>query len=192
MDQKELKAKYMDIITNEVWKGSKSMIDYANKKVSYIVELENGDITDIDKPSIETSFCFGYGYCGVSTEEDYQGARKMADHAAKSEEYFLTKNLKGINETIAAYEDALSGSYHKPYKRSKYCSQSADSKLKGISFFDSWCDVIPDGCIELSKKEIKALITGYEEVKKKFEKRLHTYLKRYGLSKVRTWSFLVD
>lgn len=192
MDQKELKAKYMNIISTEVWKNDQHMIDYANKSVSYVVELEDGDITDIDKPSIETSFCFGYGYCGVSTEDDYKNAQSMAQHASESENYFLTENLKGINQTIEAYEDALGGSYHKPYKRVKYCGSPADSKLKGISFFDSLYDVIPDGCRVLSKNEIKSMITGYEEVKKKFEKRLHTYLKRYGLSKVRTWTFLSD
>ena len=28
--------------------------------------------------------------------------------------------------------------------------------------------------------------------KENFEKRLHTYLKRYGLSKLHTWTYLVD
>ena len=31
-----------------------------------------------------------------------------------------------------------------------------------------------------------------EEVKKAFIKRLNTYLKKYGLSKLHTWTYLVD
>ena len=44
----------------------------------------------------------------------------------------------------------------------------------------------------LTKEERQELVKGYEEVRKAFIKRLNTYLKRYGLSKVRTWTYLSD
>lgn len=48
----------------------------------------------------------------------------------------------------------------------------------------------------MTQKELKSvyteLIAGYEEVKTEFIKRLNSYLKRYGMSKVETWSYLMD
>ena len=72
MTQKELKELYQKEAA-AYWKD-KSMTDYCVKKAAYIVELEDGKYTIIDKPTISKDFCFGYGYCGVSTEEDYQEA----------------------------------------------------------------------------------------------------------------------
>ena len=57
-DQKTLKALYMDIISNEVWPKSPDMIKYADKKAAWIVEINNGDIVEIEKPSIDKDFCF--------------------------------------------------------------------------------------------------------------------------------------
>ena len=50
-----------------------------------------------------------------------------------------------------------------------------------------------------TQKELKPAFAGEvakawedEKMRKQFEKRLNTYLKRYGLSKIDTWSFLSD
>lgn len=39
---------------------------------------------------------------------------------------------------------------------------------------------------------LDALIKGYEVVKEQFIKRLNTYLKRYGLTKLNVWTYLSD
>ena len=46
--------------------------------------------------------------------------------------------------------------------------------------------------IEIGEADIQAIIDGLEVVKKQFEKRLNTYLKRYGLSKLNVWTYLRD
>ena len=56
-----LKERFAEEI-NAVWE-SEDMRKWCIKNASVIVELENGDITDIDKPSIQKDFCFGYGFC---------------------------------------------------------------------------------------------------------------------------------
>ena len=111
-DLMDNKQKLMDILTNEVWQKSPKMVDYCMKKTAYIIPLDNEDIATIDKPDIETSFCFGYGYCGVSDEEDYQDAAKMASHARTNQDYFINENLKGINELL----EALRSNDNKVYK----------------------------------------------------------------------------
>jgi hypothetical protein len=45
---------------------------------------------------------------------------------------------------------------------------------------------------QLTQDEINRIIEGFQEVKKAFTKRLNTYLKRYGLTKVHSWTYLSD
>ena len=45
---------------------------------------------------------------------------------------------------------------------------------------------------QLTKKDIEELKKIVQSEKEKFTKRLNTYLKRYGLSKINSWSYLVD
>ena len=194
-DQDALKKAYMDIICNEVW-TSPRMQEYARKEAAYIVPLDNGDITDIDKPSIETSFCFGYGYCGVSTQEDEDRASKAEQTARTDQDYFIRENMKDIDGWI----EALQSDEYYFYKFVKYSGQPDTSHLKGISYCrlgntpeynpSHWSGL--RSLEKLTDNEKAALLTGYQEVKKAFMKRLNTYLKRYGLSKLNTWTYLSD
>ena len=52
MTQKELKEMYMNIIKTEVWEDE-HMQNFAKKKCAYVVQFSNGDIADIEKPSIK-------------------------------------------------------------------------------------------------------------------------------------------
>lgn len=192
MDQKTLKANYKKDMEGYWIKRNgeidTKMVDYCTKNAAYIVELNNGDYYVIDKPSIEKDFCYGYGYCGVSTEEDYQGAAKMAAHARTNTDYFIEKNMEPLNRWIKDLKDL--GSYT-VYKRTNYIRQQENCKLKAIQFSHTWDFSEKDG-EALTPEEIAAVIAGYEEVKKAFMKRLNTYLKRYGLSKVHSWTYLSD
>ena len=185
--QQELKKLFNDIIT-DYWKDAK-MIDHCIKSTAYIVQLADGDIYSIDKPSIETHFCFGYGYCGVSTEEQYQDAHDAMHYADTHEDYFISENLKQID----GYIDSLKNDDLRVYKYVHYCG-NCDTRYKNICFiryYESPASNLKD-CKEITADERQALIAGYEEVKKAFRKRLDTYLKRYGLSKIRTWTYLSD
>lgn len=185
MTQAELKEVYRQEVT-EYWKRP-NMIDYCMKNCAYLVELDDGDLYEIEKPSIKKDFCFGYGYCGVSTEEDYESAADSAQNARQNVNYFMEKNLEPINRMI---EDiySYSGSI---YKRTHYCQAQPNAKLKGLVWVEFGAEPL-EGWKKLSDREKKAIIEGYEEVKKAFTKRLNTYLKRYGLTKVNSWTYLSD
>lgn len=193
MTQKELKELYQKEAT-EYWKNQK-MIDYCMKKAAYIVELEDGEYTIIDKPSIETSFCFGYGYCGMSTEDDWKGAANMAEKARQDQEYFIRENLKGLDESIKTLED----SSLEAYKFIGYNGQKEDSFRRSFRIVEPWHNPEYEPWAwnmpkvkRMSDQERQALLEGYQEVRKAFIKRLNTYLKRYGLTKVRSWTYLSD
>lgn len=186
--QKELKQRYAEILAADVWSDPK-MVDYCVKKAGYIVELENGDIVAIEKPSIQKNFCFGYHDSRYDTE-DFDRAENMAEHARKSTEYFLEQNLKGINETIDNLEGR--GSYRWEWRVAiPYTGQPKDSQLKDVWCVDSYESRGKEYPL-LKGEDLQRVVEGYKVVKADFEKRLNTYLKRYGLSKVNSWSFWAD
>lgn len=178
------------ILMADVWGKDNHMIDYCVKDADLFIKTSQGYIMEIEKPRIETSFCFGYH---DYVDGDYERANNMADFAEKDFDYFREKNLEKIQFSI----NWLSETNKKFYFRNHYCSQTMET-LKSIESFQPW-----DEPADVFKKEFKIykpvpdedrllLIKAYEVEKERFSKRIETYLKRYGLSKVRTWSYWAD
>lgn len=195
LNQKELKPIYKAEL-EKVWKDEK-MVNYCMKETAFIIE-HNGKIYDIEKPSIETNFCFGYGFYGNSSDEEQEEASKMVAKAENDKQYFLDRNLKSINQKIELLKEILknakagnTGDYQLAIC-SKYIDQTEDYKLANFEIVD-YATKISDKAEYCNDVELlEKLLAGYEEVKEKFTKRLFTYLKRYGLSKIKVWSYLRD
>lgn len=162
------------------------MVDFCVKNAARIVELEGGYITEIEKPRIETSFCFGYSLSSYDTE-DYDRANAAAGHAQRDQNYFIRENMENIKRTL----EALTDSRIKVYRRTHYCTSPADSKLVGLEYLRFWEDPRP-GCQEISTADREKLAEAWRSVGRQFLKRLHKYLKRYGMSKIKTWSYWRD
>ena len=188
----ELRAEY-----NKVWNGNQHMVDFCVGKTDVVVKLRGKYLFPVDKPSIETRFCFGHGLYGISTDEEERGAIRMAEYARTNEGYFIRENMKQITEKI----DVLNDSRYVALIRGHYITKS---NLVDIEYFhDYGTEGQLNGVIAryqekgdiafLMEDSDKAIIMqAYEEAKQHFEKRLKTYLKRYGLSKVHSWTYLVD
>lgn len=189
MTQKELKAEYERILASEVWRNSPHMVEYCVKEAAHIVELTDGSIVVIEKPRIKKDFCFGYRDSRYDTEE-YDEANKMADHARSSTDYFLAENLAAIDDIINHLEgkERNSWDFHicVPYN-----GQAQNSKLKKLQEI-YWHDERGQKYPKLKGENQSRVLEGYKVVRASFEKRLHSYLKRYGLSKVNSWSYWVD
>lgn len=198
-DQKKLKEKYMDIICKEVWANTVRMQEFARKKCEYVVALSNGTIIDIDKPSIETNFCFGYGMYARSTDEEIASADACAENAKTNADYFIEENMKQITDNIAILKETLTGKTE-VYTFVRYDGAPDTSSLMGWKVCKIWDN--PENepwqwsnlrtVRKLGNDDIQRIIVGYEEVGKRFRKRLQTYLKRYGLSKLNVWTYLRD
>lgn len=199
MTQKELKEMYMNIIKTEVWEDE-YMQNFAKKNCAYVVQFSNGDIADIEKPSIKKDFCFGAGSYGNCTDEELTAAENMAELARKSEQYFKEQNLKKIDSDIKDLEKCLSGYDYECYTCTHYMGQPDNSKLKGfkvvkLSYNPEFAPGLWSACKNVKKLEandIQKIIDGFKEVRKAFEKRIDTYLKRYGTTKVNSWSYIRD
>ena len=199
MTQKELKDLYMEIIKTEVWK-TEDMQEFARKRCGNLVELTNGKIICFEKPYIKTRFCFGYGSDGRSTDAEMDAASDLSQAAKESIDRFISSNLEEINWKIKRLEEALESVQRQVWIMVAYYGQPADSRLVGYSVIHV-CDspeCNPEsyhnskGLQKLGEEDIRIILDGLEEQKRLFLKRLNTYLKRYGLSKVDTWTYLRD
>lgn len=189
MTQKELKAHYENVLRRDVWPKDEEMINYCVKKAAHIVLFESGDFIVIEKPSIKKDFCFGYSDSHTDTE-DYDRANRMANHASKSEDYFIAANLRDITEKIERLKTNENNS--RTYCTGiAYYKQPESSPLKALVMVDKYIDDMSQ-LTQLTGEDLAKVIAGYEVVKAQFEKRLASYLKRYGLSKVKSWSYWRD
>lgn len=198
-DQKKLKEKYMDIICKDVWAGNEKMQGYARKTCEYVIELSNGNIIDIDKPSIKKDFCFGYGMYARSTAKEEARADALAENAETNTEYFIHENMKQVTEKIVILQEALVGK-KEVYTFIRYTGEPDTSDLMGWKCCKVWENPEYEPwkwndlrmVRKLEKDDIQRIIDGYEEVETRFMKRLQTYLKKYGLSKLNVWTYLCD
>lgn len=190
-----------DLLRQEYSKewDSQHMVDYCVNKVAYIVELPNGDIVPIDQQSIKTRFCFGEsGY-------DYDDAANMAHHAMTSQDYFKEQNMGYFRSWI---EDIQKTDRYMLCICKSYIDQQKDCKLCNVRI-ERIVDVLEAcggsayleelkgkelnirGCAErvATDEEKELILNGFKEAAKAHEKKVDSYLKRYGLSKVYSWTY---
>ena len=177
-DKEMLRAEFA-----KAWDNDR-MITYCTNKVSGFVIIRDTIIV-IDKPSIETRFCFGeHGY-------DYDEVNKACDSLSHDEEYFLAENLRRF--AASDYIKYLDEGH--PFvpvlRKTHYTGQSDDCRLGCIDWV-YWYNVDRDNPLILTDDERAAYRQLCVEEIEKFTKRLKTYLKRYGLSKCRFWTYWAD
>lgn len=173
-----------------VWNSPK-MVDYCTKHADMVVKTSDGYYLEIDRQSIKKHFCFGYGYCGVSTEKDRDLANESAKYARTSVKNFIEENLKWHDSWIKSIEE------HGAYitKNGKYCSQKENCLIRGFTSGEStWYHRIEndENYRKLSDEDTAQLLQAFKDSRENMIKRLNTYLKKYGLSKLRVWTYLSD
>lgn len=201
VNDKALLEEYMQEWT-KVWQDQ-SMLDYERKRFSGAVRLKNGGILYFGKPTIESSFCFH------DEGPQYEFYRHMmADKETRLRDYFLHENLDDMDEEIRALECNChfpEGEYHSHYycktwylERCRYTGETAPLRLwqaKAWSDYDveheTW-RYEPGTYEKMCDEDRLAILEGLMREREKFEKRLQTYLKRYGTSKIRTWTYWAD
>lgn len=182
---KQEKERLTTAVTN-YWK-EKSMINYCVNKALLIFEVR-GKIVPIDKHSVETRFCFGYS---DYIPNDYESAWDMAHHAQTNERYFIRENHRR-----AEYADIISdlnNSRYVAYARPCYGSLNTTWSICFEDKYDLECGKkLPDHAFILTKEEVQAYKRKLAEACKLHHKKLVAYLKRYGLSKVESWTYWQD
>ena len=182
-------------------------LEFIYKRYPLAVRLTDGRVIFCERDGLETSFCFGHGQNGITTEEESQRARENERYASSDERYFIEENMKGIRDLVAMAK----GTYKEPgYKANcKYCysyTVRPGRNEQHIFFSDYTKEELLGGCeyhFYLSKDQAESLnpiegedrqrvIKLYETEEANRLRRVQNYLKRYGLSKLKTWTYLVD
>ena len=180
-DKEMIRAEY-----KKEW--NEHMTDYCTNQVVSFAILGNGEIWTIDKASIKKDFCFGYSLSRYDSE-DFDRANDQAAHAETSVEYFINENLShaGYDSSLNALNDK-----HKVwYVRPKYMGNT-DCKIVSCSFLRRYDDDIPNDARLLTDDEKVLMVEALTEARNSFIKRLNTYLKKYGLSNINTWTYWRD
>ena len=184
----EAKAEYV-----KVWKNDEKMIKFCQNELSNAVKLSDGRIVVVKKQRLDTEFCFGYSTCGQGAE--YEEANEAAHVASTSENYFREQNLKDFNDKIALLKtDKEESWYMDAYLiQSNYsgCGLVNIHQVVGLQR-SAFKDQRWGTYVEIPEADRKLIIEMYEEEKEKMSKRIDTYLKRYGLSKLHVWTYWQD
>lgn len=171
-----------EYISAYVQEQGPGMADYERETTACVVKLHDGGMVRFEKPTIETSFCFGYS--GLSARS-YEDANKMCD-MAKTKDFFIERNLAEITERLSH----LKKHSDRVYTRNTYIGQSKKSLLRSILIDPRESDC--HSAEKVTEEDYNRIVCGLEAVKERFEKRLNAYWKRYGATKLQTWTYWAD
>lgn len=175
----------------KVWNNGARMVKYCVSAASQVVRLSGGELVPIKKRKIKTDFCFGYS-------TDYTGHEaRAAWHAAiaarEDVEHFKGKNLQELRAIVEAFDGKHPRQWveYTPYIWKNSGAGNIWS-FGWVSYYDY--ERRPSGVEyrEVTPADLETLRAAYVEELHKMEKRLNTYLKRHGLSKVNTWTYWRD
>lgn len=164
---------------------AKSGEDYKNYFAAAI-KIKDGYFMTFQKPDIKKAFCFGYSDFGQGmTQEEAEEAC-----ANFGEEEFKESNLSDF-DGVYEYRTKLLDMMRPDITLETYgysnrgytgCSITSDPNSgSGITLKGEEADKF--------REEYKATVT---KLRADFEKKINSYLKRYGVSKIRKWTFWAD
>lgn len=197
-----------ELLHNEFSKAWESprMVDYCTNKVATMAILPDGGIIAVDKQRIEKDFCFGEsGY-------DAEDACKAAYNARTNQGYFFRQNMKCFEDYIRTLKECadVNGDTWLHITDIHYTGQTEDCKIRSFQFARTTEVLEQTGPAFLkdlfgkqvkirgshghiaTPEEVEAVLTAYQEAAADHEKKVRSYLKRYGTSKVNAWTYWRD
>lgn len=175
-------------------------IKYYKSDIGNVVELENGQVLVIEKPRLETHFCFGYSDFGQGMT--YDEANKC--ERCFNEDDFVNENIRrsGLQTRIKELNEMDSTqqvwAFQNNVTTNRFVSyQILHVTTEGIFYnyyfnYPKKFEDCPEYTVRLTNKDIEALKKALQDTLDEFNKRVHTYLKRFGLKKVHKWTYWVD
>ena len=137
----------------------------------------------LSKPGMETRFCFH------DEGPDYEHYKELTSADDKMARYFKAKNLQEFDGKIKHIEK---GEEWSEDKRVWWYTSDDNSYCRYklyLRFYDAGRDEEGTLCTD---EEKKLILKGLKFARECFEKRLDAYLKRYGVSKLHTWTYWAD
>ncbi len=178
----EIRAEYAQCFNGRI-------ADSAAKATSGFIEIGGVVVTE-DKPAIQTSFWFG--------EHGLEDRTQEAADASESVEYFVRENLGGCRakRTLDVIDGKTPTAYHHPVIIwGEYLGQPETCRLGRVAFANCNGETWRGGEVQgrmMEPEEVQRYREFLTDEVAKFEKRLKTYLKRYGLEKCSYSTYWAD
>ena len=169
----------------KVWGNDTKMFKYCMNKTSNAVLLHNGVIFTFDKPSIETSFCFGYD----NDDESYNNANNMVENTMNDYSYFIERNMRHFDDIENALKE-IHLRAERTYSGKVNITSYIFTERTINNYYISKAQL--ENMFFLTEEDVEKIKVALEEEKNKFKKRLTTYLNKYGTSKLKVWSYWRD
>lgn len=154
---------------------------YYETDTLYAEQLSVGVIA-INKPRLEKSFCYGYGY-GI----EYEDAARRMQAVSEKYEVFLRENLNelGASRKLKEIEENPDWVYLQP------------KRVESGTTFCRWGIVKPwdnpiEEYIKATPEDVEKIKNGLKAQIENLTKRCETYWKKYGSSKLKTWTYWID
>lgn len=153
------------------------------------LKVDKKHFITFDKQDIEKAFCFGWSCQGGMT---YEEATDMCHNFGEAE--FKAENLKRFDRE---YKYALEAVEENQITLGQHYTRGTSEEFGAeIMFIKKRGTYDDNGDITLSVEESIRLREAYkqkvQDLRDEFEKRLDAYLKKYGLSKIRRWTYCAD
>lgn len=194
-NKKDLKTAYLAEIA-KAWGHDETMMSYFKKTLSDVYELTDGKLFAFDKQKIKTRFCFGYGQYATASYEEMQATEAVANSVYNDKNYFFDENLKEIDKFINLLK---TGRPSKTDNWEHYVLKLVPVSYYGAPALNIWniravrngqnCE---DNSINCSNEDRELLLSALANERAKLCKRLNSYLKKYGLAKIQSWTYLQD
>lgn len=152
------------------------------------IKIKDGYFTKFKKQELQKSFCFGYSDFGQGMTEE-EANETCANFGAKE---FKEYNLSKFDRM---YEDELEqlGRYKDVTLR---CTERTDHAYTVCEVQDKFTTPDPEHELTLEGEEADRFREEYKttvaSLRADFEKKINSYLKRYGVSKIRKWTYWAD
>lgn len=144
------------------------------------IKLHDGFVM-IPKPSIENRFCFH------DEGPDYDLYRELMADEKKLAKYFKDKNLDDFDWKIKHIEE---GDMYNKDRRVWWYKDTCNEKRVYLCFNPNDWDI--DKYTLCTDDEAALILRGLKYGRMMLEKRLDSYLKKYGVSKLHTWTYWAD
>ena len=168
--------KYTACVTEWLATLPESRRDLYRRGVVAAVKLAEGYFT-VNKPTIKNKFCFH------DEGPDYERYKSLMANESALRTYFVNQNLGDLDHHIKMLKDESESIF---VERNEYTNGAILQYGRGWGWYGN------EEKRALTMDERNEVAGVLEYVREGFRKRLDSYLKRYGVSKLHTWTYWAD
>lgn len=174
--KEDIRKEYIKVWTTE--KGiCEQMVDYCMKKIALCLKTEDGYFYILEKKKLNTEFFVSEG-----SNRDIDEALTICKEIKTKEDFFIQENLRNINFLINEIKNNKNNLF--------FAAMYKNSKI--VTITTTKYDVLNNENRKLTTDEEIEVLKICEKFKEMQTKKINSYLKRFGLSKIKVNTYWGD